>query len=67
LFLKENAGIMVRNEEELKESITMLLESPQASRGFGERARGLIQRNQGATLRNMGEIRKVVAASGGLC
>jgi len=67
LFLKENAGIMVHNDAELKVKIAMLLNSPQEARAFGERARELIRKNQGATSRNIGEIQKVVAACGGLC
>ncbi|MCX5710805.1 MAG: 3-deoxy-D-manno-octulosonic acid transferase, partial [Candidatus Omnitrophica bacterium] len=47
LFLKENAGVMVQNEEELKKQITFLLNSPQEARSLGERARQLIVKNQG--------------------
>ncbi|MCX5710004.1 MAG: 3-deoxy-D-manno-octulosonic acid transferase [Candidatus Omnitrophica bacterium] len=63
LFLKENAGIMVRNDEELKKQVAFLLHSPQEAQALGERARQLIVKNQGATLRNIEQIRILVAAS----
>jgi len=46
LFLKGNAGIMVRNDEELKNQIAFLLNSPQEAQALGERARQLIVKKQ---------------------
>ncbi|HAH20077.1 MAG: hypothetical protein A2Y00_09090 [Omnitrophica WOR_2 bacterium GWF2_43_52] len=53
LFLKDEACIMIHNEEELFENIADLLRNPKKMAALGARAKGLIAQNQGATMRNM--------------
>jgi 3-deoxy-D-manno-octulosonic-acid transferase len=60
LYLKNEAAIMVRNQEELKLHLTQLLSNPDKSGELGRRARQLILDNQGATQRNLAEISKAV-------
>jgi 3-deoxy-D-manno-octulosonic-acid transferase len=67
LFREEKAGIMVNDGKELCEAVAGLLNSPHDARVLGERAAELIRKNRGATSRNLAEIRKLIAASGGLC
>jgi len=52
LFLKNQAAILVHNQEELKEKIKYLLCHPLIMGEMGEIAKNLILQNQGATLRN---------------
>lgn len=59
LFLRNNAAILVRNKEELKEKIKYLLGNPRAMDELGKRAKALILENQGATLRNLETIKNL--------
>lgn len=56
LFLKHNAGILVHNQDELEKTLRDLLNNPQSANELGEKAKGLVEKNRGATLRNMGYI-----------
>lgn len=49
LFLENNAGVLVKNEEELITSIKDLLNKPDKREAMGKKARALILENQGAT------------------
>lgn len=57
LFLRNNAAIMVRNADQLQGNIEGLLNDPAKAKELGERARKLIQENQGATIRNAQQIK----------
>ncbi|MBI5144750.1 MAG: 3-deoxy-D-manno-octulosonic acid transferase [Candidatus Omnitrophica bacterium] len=52
LFLKEKAALLIRNQKEFAEKIRYLLQNPSPASLLGQRAKELIQRNQGATLRS---------------
>lgn len=58
LFLKNNAGIHVRNEEELYAAIKDLLSLPAKIDVLGNKARDLILQNQGAIRHNLELIKK---------
>jgi 3-deoxy-D-manno-octulosonic-acid transferase len=53
LFLEKKAGILVRNEEELKMVIKDLLSNPSKITQFCQFAKELILENQGATRKNL--------------
>jgi 3-deoxy-D-manno-octulosonic-acid transferase len=63
LFLSNKAAILVRNEEDLRDRVTDILNNPALASGLGEVARQLILQNQGATERNLQYIRKIIATS----
>ncbi|MBI4972652.1 MAG: 3-deoxy-D-manno-octulosonic acid transferase [Candidatus Omnitrophica bacterium] len=52
LFLKEKAALLIRNQKEFADKIRYLLQNPSPASLLGQRAKELIQRNQGATLRS---------------
>lgn len=60
LFLKANAVVMVRNEEELKINISALLDNESRITELGRLAKEIILKNQGATLRNKGIITEIL-------
>jgi 3-deoxy-D-manno-octulosonic-acid transferase len=57
LFLEHQAALMVRNSQELEKNIRDLLTDPSLAQGFGQRARNLILKNQGATDRHLEHVR----------
>ncbi len=59
-FLANDAAIRVEDEAELEHTIRMLLKDPERCAGLGEKARGVVTRNQGATDRTCIMIRKVL-------
>jgi len=61
LFVKNKAGVLVRNGQELEEKIKYLLNNPQIIKELSKRAEELINQNQGATLRNAGILKKAYA------
>jgi len=61
MFIKNKAGIPVKNERELEEKIAYLLNNPDASEELSKRAKALIAQNQGATFRNSQIIKNVYA------
>lgn len=64
LFLKNEACVMIKNEEELLSDITDLLRDPKKMGALGVRAQELIARNQGATMRNMEYIKGLMPSGG---
>ena len=60
LFLKNHACIMAHNKEELFKNIADLLRNPKERDALGARAKALIAQNQGATMRNMEYIKKLM-------
>lgn len=61
LFLENNAAIMVHGADELAGKIKGLLSRPQDMLTLGARGKELILANQGATLRNLKEIRRFLS------
>jgi len=59
-FLKENAACMVRDENELLKLSKSLLEDAGRLKELGLRARSLIEKNRGATERNIEETSKIL-------
>ncbi|MDD5417144.1 MAG: glycosyltransferase, partial [Candidatus Aenigmarchaeota archaeon] len=53
LYLKNNAAVMAGSIGELKDKIRYLLENEAESLALGNRAKALINRNKGATARNL--------------
>jgi 3-deoxy-D-manno-octulosonic-acid transferase len=53
LFLENSAGIMVSDQEALRENIADLLNQPWRAGGLAQRAQALVQQNQGATQRTL--------------
>ena len=64
LFLKNEACIMAHNKEEFLKKIADLLRNPKEMAALGARAKGLIAQNQGATMRNMEYIKKLMPNGG---
>jgi len=60
LFLSNKAAIMVHNQEDLKRSITDLLNNPRQADELGLRAKALILHNEGATERNVEQLREFI-------
>ena len=59
-FLTGNGVIQVKDAAALKAAIKKLLEEPDMSRGLGDRARMIVHRHQGATVRTLDLIRGVM-------
>lgn len=59
LFLDKKAAISVRNQEELTKNIGYLLNDPGKIIQLGQLAYELVLKNQGATKRNLGLIRRL--------
>jgi len=60
MFLQNKAGIMAADTAQLKEKIKELLENSLLAKGFGERAYELINKNSGATMRNIRIIKELL-------
>lgn len=61
LFLKSQAGILVRNQQELQGKIKYLLKNPKTMDELSSRAKDLMEENRGASLRNVQMIKKAYA------
>ncbi|MBM3246669.1 MAG: 3-deoxy-D-manno-octulosonic acid transferase [Candidatus Omnitrophica bacterium] len=61
MFLKNQAGILARNTQELKSKIRELLDNPGFAAQFSQRAQALILDNQGATQRNLELIKELLS------
>ncbi|MEW6101879.1 MAG: 3-deoxy-D-manno-octulosonic acid transferase [Candidatus Omnitrophota bacterium] len=61
MFLKEDAAIKIEGREGLEEAVAYLLNNPDKASGFGERAKGLIKKNQGSTQENIRAIKSLLA------
>jgi 3-deoxy-D-manno-octulosonic-acid transferase len=59
-FLTENGVVQVKDAAELKATIKTLLEEPDTRRGLGDRARIIVHRHRGATVRTLDLIRMVM-------
>ncbi len=57
MFLKNNAGIMVKDSSELEENLKVLLGNKDKISQLGKASREIILKNQGATARNAEAIR----------
>jgi 3-deoxy-D-manno-octulosonic-acid transferase len=62
-FLRENAGIMVDNSEELYNKIEELLREPKKAVFLGENAYNLIQKNKGITEKNLAWISSIFSGT----
>lgn len=62
LFLKEQAAILVHNQEELIEKIEFLLNHPAMVDNMAKKSKDLILKNQGATFKNLELIKNLYAA-----
>lgn len=60
LFLEESAAICIKNKEEFLEKMKFLLKNPKERSLLGERALKLIEKNRGATKRNLELVRKFI-------
>jgi 3-deoxy-D-manno-octulosonic-acid transferase len=60
LFLRDHDVLLVRNARELESRIQALLESDSLAKDLGHSAKEILIANQGATLRNLGYISKIV-------
>ncbi len=63
LFLKEEGGIMVSNQQELTRAFLRLLEDDRLCARMGEKARQIVRANKGATDRSLAIIRKLFPPS----
>lgn len=59
-FIRESAARMVKGEDELKDVTSLLFKEKAERDGLGKRARALIEKNKGATERNVGAIVKAI-------
>ena len=59
-FLNNRAAIMLKDAPQLKDACSKLLKEPILRRDLGHRAKELVQKNKGATLKNMGLIRHLL-------
>lgn len=64
-FLNRKAAVRVKDGRQLGDECLRLLNEPGLRDELGERARTIVQENQGATLRNMELIRGLFAKRGG--
>jgi 3-deoxy-D-manno-octulosonic-acid transferase len=64
-FLNRKAALRVEDNRQLEEECLRLLNEPGLRDELGERAKKLVQENQGATLRNMELVRDLFAKTGG--
>jgi 3-deoxy-D-manno-octulosonic-acid transferase len=62
-FLSDNGIIQVKDAAELKAAIKKLLEEPDTCSGLGDRARTIVHRHRGATVRTLDLIRMVMPNS----
>jgi len=60
MFLEKEAAIMVHNQQELNSALVSLLKDAQLIEKLTKNAKEIIARNQGATLRNIKEIKSVI-------
>ncbi len=63
LFLKEEGGIMVSNQQELTQAFLRLLENEGLCTRMGEKARQIVRANKGATDRSLTIIQKLFPPS----
>lgn len=62
-FLRDDAACMVKNEGELFKSLDYLLKNSQRRQELGDHARLLIEKNKGATERNLKAIDNILSKS----
>ncbi len=68
LLLKNQALIVLNDEKELKDNLINLLEDEDKRRGFGERAKEVVEKNRGSSLKVISVIKdKICSASKGFC
>ncbi len=61
LFLADQAALMVSDGEELTKNVARLLNEPALADELSQRGQRIIARNQGATLKNLGSIKKLLS------
>ena len=59
-FSENNAAIKVKNKEDLLKTMETLLKDEKRRGVLGRNARGLIDKNKGATLRNISEVERIL-------
>jgi 3-deoxy-D-manno-octulosonic-acid transferase len=59
-FVNQGAARMVRNRDELLAELKTLLDDGTKAEELGDRARALVEKNSGATERNMGYLAKFI-------
>ncbi|MDD5573922.1 MAG: 3-deoxy-D-manno-octulosonic acid transferase, partial [Candidatus Omnitrophica bacterium] len=60
IFIRQEAAIEVTGAQNLEYELRRLLASPAERKAFGERARGLLEQNRGATKRTVSKIAEEV-------
>lgn len=60
VFLEDNAAIMVDNKQELQQTIERLINSPQEKTRLGQNAYNIVEKNKGATDRNIELISELI-------
>ncbi|HBR29211.1 MAG TPA: hypothetical protein DD789_07215 [Firmicutes bacterium] len=60
-LIDQNVGILVENEDELKEELFSLLQDQKRRQTIGQKATALIQAREGATNNNLKVIREFLA------
>ena len=63
LFLREEGGIQVNNQQELTQAFLQLLEDEELCARMGEKAKQIVRANQGATDRSLALIQKLLPPS----
>lgn len=63
-LLARDAGILVRDADELRHALDSLLEDPERRRSVGERARRVVLDGQGATARNFALLNRLFVGTG---
>jgi 3-deoxy-D-manno-octulosonic-acid transferase len=61
IFLDGQSCAMVKDKDELEKTVRFFLEHPAEAKQMGERARKIVEKNQGATLRNVEFIKELLA------
>ncbi|MEW6170940.1 MAG: glycosyltransferase, partial [Candidatus Omnitrophota bacterium] len=60
LFLEKNAAICVKNKEDFLEKMIYFLKNPEERVALGQRALKLVEKNRGATKRNIDLIKTII-------
>jgi len=63
LFIREEGGIQVGNQQELTQAFLQLLEDEELCASMGKKARQIVRANQGATDRSLALIQKLLPPS----
>ncbi|MFC1632417.1 3-deoxy-D-manno-octulosonic acid transferase [Candidatus Omnitrophota bacterium] len=65
VFLKNDAAIMVKNPQQLTQQCANILNDSARAKTLGQKAKQVVQRNRGTTLRNIKCIKAIISNGGG--